>query len=170
MIANRPLILRSNRFLGSALIDRGLIRNEDLEASNEKLLGAIQKGDMRSANLLNILLYDLKCLDETALIDLIVEDSGLGLIDLANYDVSYLAGTGVDIDLCWATFTIPFDQVEGFTMVATAYYMSKPTVAHWEEYFGGEVIWYLASVASIAEALERVQSVKSKEAEESKKS
>jgi len=38
---NRPLILRSNRFLGSALVERALITNESLEAANEKLLDII---------------------------------------------------------------------------------------------------------------------------------
>lgn len=155
MIPNRPLILRSNRFLGSALIERGLLANDDLEAANQKLLEGIQKGDARSANLLNILLYELKVLEEADLIDSIVEQDDVGIIDLANYDLGFLSNQNVNLDICWATYTIPFDQVEGFTMIATAYYLSKPAVTYWEEQFPGPVLWYLCSVGSIAESLER---------------
>jgi len=151
----RPLILRSNRFLGSALLERNLIKVEDLEAANEKLLEHVQNGDMRAANLLNILLFDLKVIDENVLIDSVTEDEDVGLIDLAHYDMAKFREINADIELCYATYTVPFDKVEDFTMIATSYYLSKPTVHYWEETIGGNIIWYLCSVASIAEAIER---------------
>lgn len=151
----RPLILRSNRFLGSALLERNLIKVEDLEAANEKLLEHVQNGDMRAANLLNILLYDLKSIDESSLVEAVTEDENIGLIDLAHYDMAKFREINADIELCYATYTVPFDRVEDFTMVATAYYLSRPTVQYWEETIGGNIIWYICSVASIAEAIER---------------
>lgn len=151
----RPLILRSNRFLGSALLERNLIKVEHLEAANEKLLEHVQNGDMRAANLLNILLFDLKSIDENALIEAVAEDEAVGMIDLMNYDMAKFREINVDIELCYATYTVPFDRVEDFTMVATAYYLSKPTVQYWEETIGGNIIWYICSVASIANAIER---------------
>ncbi|WOO42868.1 hypothetical protein [Rubellicoccus peritrichatus] len=157
MIANRPLVLRSNRFLGAALTDAGLILNEDLEAANEKVLQAVQKEDPRGANLLNILLYDLQKLDEPALIDETLEQHDIGVIDLANYDLSFLTETEVSFSICWSTFTVPFDCVENFTMIATAYYLSKPTIDFWESQFDGPIIWYVSSVASIADALARAE-------------
>lgn len=159
----RPLILRSNRFLGSALLERNLIKTEDLEAANEKLLEAVQSGNMRGANLLNILLFDLKSVDEARLVDEITEDESVGLIDLSNYDMAKFREINADIDLCYATYTVPFDKVEDFTMVATGYYLSKPTIQYWEETLGGNVIWYVCSVASIAEAIERASQVAASE-------
>ncbi|MEO0797013.1 MAG: hypothetical protein AAFX93_17795 [Verrucomicrobiota bacterium] len=159
----RPLILRSNRFLGSALLEKNLIQVEDLEAANEKLLEAVQNGDMRGANLLNILLYDLKSIDENALVDHVTEDESIGLIDLAHYDMAKFREIQVDIELCYATYTVPFDRVEDFTMVATAYYLSRPTVQYWEEAIGGNVIWYVCSTASIAEAIERAAQIDASE-------
>lgn len=159
----RPLILRSNRFLGSALLERNLIKTEDLEAANEKLLEAVQSGNMRGANLLNILLFDLKTVDEAQLVDEITEDESVGLIDLSNYDMGKFREINADIDLCYATYTVPFDKVEDFTMVATGYYLSKPTIQYWEEALGGNIIWYVCSVASIAEAIERASQVASSE-------
>jgi len=157
----RPLILRSNRFLGSALIERQLIASDDLEAANEKLLELVQAGDMRGANLLNILLFDLKAIDENTLIELVTEEQPVGMIDLSNYDLVKFREINADIEICYATYTVPFDKVEDFTMVATAYYLSKPTIAYWEEILGGNVIWYVSSVASIAEAIERAAQLSS---------
>lgn len=122
MVEQRPLILRSNRFLGSALVERGLVTSEDLEAANEKLLETIQSGDMRGASLLNILIYELKALDEAQLIDSLVEIDEVSLVDLSNYDLARFRDYKLDRDLCWATYTIPFDRVEDFNMVATGYY------------------------------------------------
>ena len=34
------------------------------------------------------------------------------------------AKKGLDIDACWATWSVPFDQEEDFAFIATAYYLS----------------------------------------------
>jgi len=166
---NRPLILRSNRFLGSALVERALITNESLEAANEKLLDIIQSGNLKGASLLNILLYDLGVLNENELIDKIVEEYRLGMIDLTSYDLNSLREIELDLDLCWVTFTVPFDRIENFVKIATAYYLSKPARAFWEEQFAGsQIIWYVSSLASIAGALDRFVGELNVEASEGK--
>lgn len=168
---HRPLILRSNRFLGSALVERALLTNENLEVANEKLLEIIQSGNLRKANLLNILLYELNVLDESKLIDTLIEEFHLGLIDLANYDLSALKEMGLDFDLCWATFTVPFDKVENYVKIATSYYLSKPARTYWEEQFeGAQIIWYISSLGSVVNTLERAtaEMVKEEAAKEAK--
>ncbi len=152
----RPLILRSNRFLGSVLVERGLVSSEDLEAANEKLLELIQSGDIRGASLLNILIFDLKVLDEAAFLDSTVEIDEVKLIDLQNYDISRATEMSLDVDLCWATYTLPFDRVENFYMVATCYHHSTPAIQYWEEKLEGEIIWYTAGVNTISSALDRL--------------
>ena len=154
----RPLIMRSNRFLGSALIERNLLSVETLEAANEKLLENIQAGDLRSANLLNILLFEMKAFEEQALIDQIVEESNIGLIDLHNYNMLKIGNeVALDHDLCWATYTVPFDKVEEFTFLATAYYLSKPAIKAWEDAMSGRLVWYTSSITSIFNALGRLE-------------
>ncbi|MBC2593124.1 hypothetical protein H5P28_02510 [Ruficoccus amylovorans] len=155
MLEQRPLVLRSNRFLGAALLERDLVSNADLETANEKLLEVVQAGDLRSASLLNILIFELKALDETKLIDSLMERDEVSLIDLGNYDLGKFREMRVNIDVCWATFTIPFDRVEDFYMVATGYYLSEPAKQYWAEQFDGNILWYVASITSIAEALDR---------------
>lgn len=155
MLEQRPLVLRSNRFLGAALLERDLLSNADLETANEKLLEVVQAGDLRSASLLNILIFELKALDESKLIDSLMERDEVSLIDLGNYDLGKFREMRVNIDVCWATFTIPFDRVEDFYMVATGYYLSEPAKQYWAEQFDGKILWYVASITSIAEALDR---------------
>ncbi len=155
----RALILRSNRFLGSSLVDKGLLTVGDLEAANEKFMEAIQASDLKHASILTSLLYDLKVLDEAKLIEYLVEEYGLGLIDLSFVQMQSLRSMNVDLPLCWATSTIPFDKVEDTYMVATCYYMSAPVIKHWEEQLDGRVIWYGTSSASMTRGLERVEEI-----------
>ena len=153
------MILRGNRFLGSTLVDKGLVSVKDLELANEKFMSAIQDSDLKQASILSTLLFDLKVLDETALLDHLVKEHNLGLIDLAHVELSSLRAWHVDFSLCWATSTIPFDKVENTYMVASCYYMSAPVVKHWEGLLDGEVIWYGTSAASITRGLEQVEEI-----------
>jgi len=161
MSVERPLVLRSNRFFGSALTERGLLKPDELEAANERLLETIQTAELHQANLLNILLLDLKCLDESRLIESQIDEFDLGAIDLSSYNLQRAAELNSDIDLCRATYSLPFDRVEDFIMVASAFFLSKPAIQYWEEQLQGNVIWYVATVGSIAEALERLAALQS---------
>jgi hypothetical protein len=150
----RALILRSNRFLGSALVEKNLITTEYLEAANEKLLECLQNGDFKRASLLKILLYEMECLDEEAIIEYQVENYSLGLVDLTNYTLAKLVDMGVDYEACLATWSLPYDKVENFYLVATAYYLSQPVIKFWEEQLKGPVIWYCCSLGCITSAFD----------------
>jgi hypothetical protein len=105
------------------------------------------------------LLFETKSLDENALMEHLVEEEGLGLVDLNHIEVRSLRSFGVDLPLCWATSTIPFDKVENTYMVATCYKLSAPVVKHWEDLLDGRVIWYCTSTNSMTRALERVDEI-----------
>ncbi len=154
----RPLILRSNRFLGTALAERNLVSTEDLELANEKLLEALKNADYYNANLLQILLYDIKSFEEGVLVESVVEESGLGLVDLSNFQVGRFPDFNVEIGACRATATVPYDQVEDFVSLATAYYLSQPAMKYWAELFEGKtILWYISSTVSINQYLERAE-------------
>lgn len=155
----RALILRSNRFLGSALVDKGLVSNEDLEVANAKFMEAIQSADFKRASILSTLIFELKKLDETNLLDHFVEESKLGLVDLDFAELMSLRSLDVDLSLCWASSTLPFDWVEGTHMLATCYYLSAPVVKHWEDLLDGPVIWYGTTMTSLSRALGRVEEI-----------
>ena len=153
---NRPLILRSNRFFGSKLVEIQLISSENLEAANEKLLEIIQSGNLKTANLLNILIYELNLLNENELINRTLEEHSLGLIELSNYDLSVMQQMDLDPEICLVTYTLPFDMIDDYVKIATSFYLSKPARDYWEEKFKNfHIIWYISTINSIAETLER---------------
>lgn len=159
MQEHRALILRSNRFLGSALVERGLVSVDDLELANEKFMEAIQASELKRASILSTLAFETKTLEEERLIEHLVEEECLGLIDLTHSKLRSLRPFNIDLSLCWATSTIPFDNVEDTYMVATCYWLSAPVVKHWEELLGGRVIWYGTSINSMTRALEEIEEI-----------
>jgi hypothetical protein len=156
MSEHRPLLMRSNRLLGSALIEHNLVKFEDLEAANERLLEIAATGDMRRSSVLNILAYETKVLREEDLLHHVVDDHGIGVIDLRGYEVPDEVKRDLDIGACWATWSVPFDKEEDFHFVATAYYLSPAVRAHWEKTLGGQIIWQATTMDIIADFLDRV--------------
>lgn len=157
MSEHRPLLMRSNRLLGSALIEHSLVKFEDLEAANERLLEIAASGDMRRSSVLSVLVYEKKVLREEDVLHHVVDDHGVGVIDLRGYEVPDDVKNALDIGACWATWTVPFDREEDFHFVATAYYLSPAVRAHWEKTLGGQIIWQATTMDIIADFLDRVQ-------------
>jgi hypothetical protein len=159
MQQHRALILRSNRFLGSALVDKRLLSSGDLEEANDKFMEAVQSADLKRASILSTLIFELKKLDESHLLDYQAEEMKLAMIDLDFVALQSLRSMNVDLSLCWASSTVPFDYVEGTYMLATCYYMSAPVIKHWEGLLDGRVIWYGTSMSSLSRGLERINDI-----------
>ncbi|MFZ5496064.1 MAG: hypothetical protein ACOZE5_12115 [Verrucomicrobiota bacterium] len=153
----RPLLMRANRLLGSALIEHNLVKFEDLEAANERLLEIAASGQMRQSSVLSILVYEKKVLREEDVLHHVVDDHGIGVVDLRGYDVPEEVRRELDLDACWATWSVPFDREEDFHFVATAYYLSPAVRTHWEKKLGGQIIWQATTMDIIADFLDRVQ-------------
>jgi hypothetical protein len=156
MSEHRPLLMRSNRLLGSALIEHNLVKFEDLEAANERLLEIAATGDMRRSSVLSVLVYEKKVLREEDLLHHVVDDHGVGVVDLRGYDVPEEVKRDLEIDACWATWSVPFDKEEDFHFVATAYYLSPAARAYWEKKLGGQIIWQATTMDIIADFLDRL--------------
>jgi hypothetical protein len=158
---HRPLILRSNRFLATVLLDKKLVTVEQLEAANEKLQEYVQIGDLRRANILHILMFEMQVLNEDLYLDTVIEQYGLGLIDLHGCQFRKFNDLKFDLTACWATWTVPFDLVDDFHLLATAFYPSQPAVKFWtDKYEGANVQWYVTSVRSLTSAFERLEHLK----------
>src|SRR3990172_5884753 len=93
----RTLLMRANRLLGAALVEANLVKIEDLESANERLIELMQGDAERQATLLGVLMYEKKVLKEDDLLHHIVENEGIGLVDLRNYDVPEDIRKGLDI-------------------------------------------------------------------------
>lgn len=152
---HRPLLMRANRLLGAQLVEHNLVRIEDLENANEKLIEAVAGDQPRQSTILGILAYDMKVLKEDDVLHHIVESDGVGLVDLRDYEVPDDAKKHVDLGACWATWSVPFDREEEFWFVATAYYLSPAVRTYWEKTLGGPILWYGTTLEAIAEYLEK---------------
>jgi len=156
MTEYRPLLMRANRLLGSALIEHNLVKFEDLEAANERLLEVAATGQVRQSSVLNILVNEKKVLREEDVLHHVVDDHGVGVVDLRGYDVPDEVRKDIDLDACWATWSVPFDREEDFHFIATAYYLSPAVRSYWEKKLGGQIIWQATTMEIIADFLDRL--------------
>ncbi len=155
---HRPLMMRANRLLGAALVDHNLVKIDDLEAANEKLIELSSGDQPRQSTILGILAYEMKVVKEEDALHYIAEHDGVGLVDLHAYEVPEEVRKMTDPGMCWATWSVPFDKEEDFWFVATAYYLSPAVRSHWEKQLGGQIIWYGTTLEIIAEYLEKFAS------------
>lgn len=148
--------MRANRLLGANLVEHNLVKIEDLESANEKLIEVVASDQPRQSTILGILAYDMKVLKEDDVLHHLVESEGVGLVDLRDYDVPDDAKKGLDVAACWATWAVPFDREEEFHFVATAYYLSPAVRTFWEKQLGGPIIWFGTTLEGIADYLEKL--------------
>ncbi len=168
---HRPLIVRGNRALGLLLLEKQIITPEQLDAANEKLVQNIEQGDVRRASILHILLFELQVLNEDAYLEALVEKSGLGLIDLHACQFRKFADLHPDCAACWATWTVPFDLVEDFILLATAVFPTPPAQKFWQEQYPGKnLLWYVTSARSFQGAMEKLEQLKTEAAKSAVKS
>ncbi len=161
---NRSLMMRANRLLGAGLVEHNLVKIEDLEKANERLLEIIATNQPRQATVLGVLAYELKVIREEDVLQHLVETEGLGLVDLRGYEPPDDAKKGLDMDACWATWSVPFDQEEDFTFIASAYYLSPAVRTYWEKRHEGPILWFGTTLEGIAEHLDRIGSPTSSKA------
>ncbi len=153
---HRPLLMRANRLLGASLVEHNLVKIEDLESANEKLIEVVATDQPRQATILGILAYDMKVLKEDDVLHHIVETEGVGLVDLRDYEIPDDVKKAIEPGACWATWSVPFDKEEEFHFVATAYYLSPAVRAHWEKQLGGPILWFGTTLEAIADFLEKL--------------
>src|SRR5437764_90478 len=152
---HRPLLMRANRLLGANLVEHNLVKIEDLETANEKLIEVVATDQPRQSTILGILAYDMKVLKEDEVLHHIVESEGVGLVDLRDYEIPDDVKKQIDVAACWATWSVPFDKEEEFSFVATAYYLSPAVRAHWEKTLDGPILWFGTTLEAIADFLEK---------------
>ncbi len=154
---HRSLMMRSNRLLGANLVELNLIKIQDLEEANDRLLEITANENARQSTVLGILAYEMKVLNEDDVLHHLVEDHGVGLVDLRNYDGSEELKRKLDLGACWATWTVPFDMDEGFYFLATAYYMSPAVRTFWEKQLDAPILWYGATLEMLGDYLEKLE-------------
>ena len=149
--------MRANRLLGANLVENNLVRIEDLEKANERLFQIIEDGTDRDASLLKILVDELQVLTEENILSFLVDERGLGIIDLEDIEMGDDLRIEIKTDQCWATWTVPFDREEDFHYVATCFYMSDAVRQYWEKELGGSIVWFATTMKSLTQMLEWVE-------------
>jgi hypothetical protein len=158
---HRPLIVRSNRTLGSLLLERKLITSDQLDAANEKLLEHLEKDDLRRASILHVLIFEMQVLNEDNYLEAVIEKYGIALMDLHSCQFKKIPELSLDFTACWATWTIPFDVVDDFYLIGTLLYPSPQVVKFWsDKYAGKNIIWYALTVRSFQAAMEKLEQLK----------
>jgi hypothetical protein len=150
-----PLLMRANRLLGAALVEQNLIRVEDLETANDKLLELTGSNNLRQRTVLGILAHDMKVIVEEDVLQHLVESTGIGLVDLRDYEVTEEANKLLDPEAGWATWTVPFDKEGEYTFLATAYYLSPAVRTYWEKRLNGPILWFGTTLGQIADFLDQ---------------
>lgn len=153
----RPLLMKANRLFGASLVDANLVKIEDLEKANERLLELFAAGQPRQNTVLGVLVYEMKKLREEDVLLHAVEHDGIGLVDLSVYDVPEAIRNATDTSSCWATWSVPFDQEEDFHFVASAYYLSPAVRAYWEKQLDGSILWFGVTLETVADYLEKLE-------------
>ncbi|MEZ5414336.1 MAG: hypothetical protein R3F03_08480 [Opitutaceae bacterium] len=154
----RPLLMRANRLMGAALVERNLVKIEELEQANERLLQIVDASPPRQCTVLGVLAYEMKALKEEDVVQYLVEQEGLGVIDLRGYEVGEESLKGLDLAACWATWSVPFDKVDGFHFIASAYWLSPAVRTFWEKQLDGPILWFATTLEGIADFIEKRES------------
>ncbi len=153
----RSIIMRANRLLGANLVENNLVRIEDLERANERLFQILEDGTDQDASLLKILVDELQVLTEESILSFLVDERGVGIIDLEDIEMGDDLRIEIKSDVCWATWTVPFDREEDFHYVATCFYMSDAVRQFWEKELGGSIVWFATTMKSLTQMLEWVE-------------
>ena len=149
--------MRANRALGSSLVEHNLITIEALDAANERLLELNASESNDNVSLLHILVYEKQSLSEEQVLSYEVEEMGLGMVDLSSYDQPYDLRKKLDLDVCRATWTVPFDAEEGIHFLVTAYYLSPAVRSFWERQLETPILWFVTSMENIGDFLRKLQ-------------
>ncbi len=151
-------MMRSNRLMGAALVEHNLVKIEDLDGANERLLEIVAQDQARQNTVLGILAYEMKAVREEDVLQYLVDRQGGGAIDLRQYEVPEDYQKGIDAGACWATWSVPFDRVEDFHFVASAYALSPAVQKYWKSQLDGPIMWFGTTLEGIADYLEKHES------------
>ena len=154
---HRPVMMRANRALGASLVEHNLISIEVLEAANERLLELMGDENAESVSLLQILVHEQQALTEAQLLSYQIEEMGLGMVDLSNYDQPYELRKRIDVGACYATWTVPFDIEEGMHFLASAYYLSPAARSYWERQLDTPILWFVTSSENLNDFLRKLK-------------
>jgi hypothetical protein len=153
------LLIKSNRVLGTRLVEAGLTSLEQMDAANESFIELARAKDLKRASLLRILIYDNQSLKEESLLDHLIEEHHIGAVLLENYHLDEVLLTQHPLEIMRASWTIPLDFANGRWFMATAYYLSDIVRKFWEDRLEGRITWLASPMYQFETVFESLESV-----------
>ncbi len=148
------LLIKSNRILGTRIMEAGLCSLEDMDAANETFISFARAKDIKRASLLRVLIYDNQTLKEESILDYQLGKYPVGAVMLENYQLQKDLLEAQPLELMRASWTLPLDHVNGRWFLATAYYMSDIVRKFWEDRLEGRLTWYISSLGQLEMTLD----------------
>lgn len=152
------LLIKSNRVLGTRLVEAGLTSLEEMDAANELFITRAREKDLKRASLLRILIYDNQTLKEERLLDFQIEHHPVGAVMLENYAIDEVLLQQQPLEYMRASWTIPIDYVNDRWFVASAYYLSDTVKKFWKDRLKGRISWYVSSLSQFEAVFSAIES------------
>jgi len=159
------LLIKSNRVLGTRLVEAGLTKLEDMDTANESFITLARKKDIKRASLLRILIFDNQTLREESLLDYQIEEHNVGAIHLENYLLDDVLLLQQPFEIMRASWTIPIDFVNDRWFVASAYFLSDVVREFWEERLQGRIAWLISPLSQFESTFEALEEKFSQQSE-----
>lgn len=158
------LLIKSNRVLGTRLVEAGLTTTADMDQANEIFIERARNKDLKRASLLRILVFDNQTLKEETLLDYQIEHYPVGAIMLENYALDEVLLHQHPLEFLRASWTLPLDFINDRWFMVTAYYMSDIVRKFWEERLDSRITWYISSLNQFDGVFEQVEAATAAEA------
>ncbi len=142
-------MIKSNRVLGTRLVEAGLTTVDDMDKANEVFISLARSGDVRRASLLRIMIYDHQSITEESLLDYQLEHCPVGAVMLENYNLEEELYADIPLELMRASWTLPIDKVGGRWFLASCYYLSDVVKEFWEEKLQARINWYVTTMGQL---------------------
>lgn len=162
----RSLMIKSNRVLGTRLVEAGLTTVDDMDNANEVFISLARAGDIRRASLLRIMVYDHQSISEESLLDYQLENCPVGAVMIDNYNLEEELYSDIQLEQMRASWTLPIDRVGNRWFVASCYYLSDVVKEFWEEKLGGRINWYITTMSQLEKEFDRRTAVEAEKAAE----
>lgn len=161
------LLLKSNRVLGSRIVEAGLQSMEQIDKANKRFVEHVRNKELALASLLRVLIYETQTLDEKDYIEHVFDHMNLGGIYLHGYDIDTTLYQKFGLDVCQATWTLPVDLVDDHYFIATSYYISDIVQQFWKEKLGSHIHWFMTTIQDMENQFELlIQTVESENPQE----
>lgn len=148
-------MLRANRTFGAMLVEHGLVSLDELSEAGEMLAECLVGPIPWRNSYLKFFVEVRKKLKEDQLLHLALDEHPeIGLVNPSSYEIPDDLRKSLDLEVCWATLSMPYDRDDGVIYIASAFNLSAGAKSQWAKHFPGLIIWSACTTADLDAALD----------------